>query len=156
MTTTHSGSRVIGATPQAIYQALLDPAAVAVWRPPQGMSARVLQHEPRVGGAFRMAFIYDQPQGAPGKTQPDADVFHGRFLALAENRRVVEEVEFESEEPAFAGAMTVTTSLRSVAGGTEVTIMCENVPRGISQADHEAGIASTLAGLAAYLESPAG
>ena len=57
----------------------------------------------------------------------------------------MERVEFESEDPAFAGAMTVTTTLDAQPDGTKVTILCENVPSGISQADHEAGIASTLA-----------
>lgn len=146
-----SGSRLIKAAPEAIYRALLDPQAITAWRPPKGMKAQVHVFEPRVGGTFRMAFVY-LDQSMPGKTSGNADVFQGVFVDLIPNRRVVESVEFESDDPAFAGAMTVTTMLDALADGTKVTILCENVPSGISQADHEAGIASTLANLAAFIE----
>ena len=36
---TDTASRVIKASPRAIYQAFLDPDAVEFWRPPQGMTA---------------------------------------------------------------------------------------------------------------------
>ncbi|MEX0838305.1 MAG: SRPBCC domain-containing protein, partial [Parvibaculum sp.] len=65
---------------------------------------------------------------------------------------VVELVEFVADDPAFAGAMTITTTLTPVPDGTEVHIVCENVPEGISAADHQAGIASTLENLAAFTE----
>ncbi len=48
--------------------------------------------------------------------------------------------------------MTITTTLTPVAGGTEVGIACENVPEGITAADHQVGMASTLANLAAFVE----
>jgi hypothetical protein len=54
----HSGSRVIMASPQSIYQALLDPKAVAAWRPPDGMKAQIYAFDPREGGTFRMSFTY--------------------------------------------------------------------------------------------------
>lgn len=146
-----SGSRLIKAPPEAIYRAMLDPEAIAVWRPPDGMKAQVHVFEPRVGGTFRMSFIY-LDRAMSGKTSGNADVFQGEFMDLIPNRRVVERVEFESEDPAFAGAMTVTTKLDAQPDGTKVTILCENVPSGISQADHEAGIASTLANLAEFTE----
>lgn len=130
---------------------MLDPTAIAAWRPPEGMKAQVHVFEPRVGGTFRMSFIY-LDRTMSGKTSGNADVFQGEFMDLVPNRRVVERVEFESEDPAFAGAMTVTTTLDAQPDGTKVTILCENVPSGISQADHEAGIASTLANLAAFTE----
>jgi len=150
---THSGSRLIKAPPHVIYQAHLDPQAIARWRPPKGMTAKVHAFEPRAGGTFRMAFIYDQPgPGSRGKTSEDADVFEGRFAELVPDRRIVEVVRFESADPAFAGEMRLTTSLAPTADGTHVTVIAENVPRGISAADHAAGIASSLANLAAYVE----
>lgn len=39
---------------------------------------------------------------------------------------------------------------------TEVFVRAEDVPRGISASDQEAGIASSLISLAAYVEVPAG
>lgn len=150
---TDTGSRLIHATPAAIYRAFLDPDAVAAWRPPQGMTAKVYAFEPRAGGVFRMAFIYaDGGAANAGKTTDDADVFEGRFAELIPDERIVEVVRFESNDPGFGGEMTLTTTLRAVAEGTEVTVMIANVPAGISQADHEAGIASSLENLARYVE----
>ncbi|MDB6103564.1 MAG: Aha1 domain family protein [Gammaproteobacteria bacterium] len=61
-------------------------------------------------------------------------------------------VEFESDDPAFGGAMKMTWTLTAVPGGTEVAILCENVPEGIRHEDHAAGLKSTLENLAAFLE----
>jgi uncharacterized protein YndB with AHSA1/START domain len=150
---TDTGSRIVRATPEALYNAHLDPAAVGQWRPPHGMRAEIYSFEPRVGGGYRMAFIYEDTAAAVrGKTTEKADVFTGTFIELVPERRIAERVTFESDDPAFAGAMTVTTTFVAVAGGTEVTITCADVPPGISAADHAAGIASTLANMAAFVE----
>ncbi|WP_072391363.1 SRPBCC domain-containing protein [Hyphomicrobium sp. CS1GBMeth3] len=147
---TDSASRVLAASPDTIYQALVDPAAVAAWRPPAGMSARIDVFEPREGGRFRMALLYET--GGSGKTTENADVVEGEFGELVPGARVVERVRFVSDDPAFAGEMTITTSLTPVAGGTRVAVVCENVPTGISAADHQVGLASTLANLATFTE----
>lgn len=150
---THTGSRIIHAPPHAIYRAHLDPSAVAAWRPPQGMTARVLAFEPRAGGVYRMAFVYDDGGAAhAGKATTDADVFEGRFQELVPDARIVEIIRFESDDPAFSGEMTLTTTLRPTPDGTEVRIVASNVPRGIRAEDHEAGIASSLENLARFVE----
>jgi uncharacterized protein YndB with AHSA1/START domain len=153
MARTDSASRVILAPAHRIYRALLDPAAVAAWRPPEGMRAEVHAFDAREGGTFRVSFVYtDADHAVPGKTHAHADTFHGRFLELVPDTRVVELIEFETGGPAFAGAMTVTTTLAPLEDGTEVTIRCDGVPPGIRPEDHAAGIASTLANLAALIE----
>jgi uncharacterized protein YndB with AHSA1/START domain len=150
---TDSASRVILAPPRSIYRAFLDPEAVVSWRPPDGMKGQIHSFDPREGGAFRMSFAYtDADHSVPGKTSQHADVFHGRFLELVPNERIVEQVEFESDDPAFADAMTITTTLMAVPGGTQVTVLCENVPDGIQPSDHQTGLASTLTNLAAFTE----
>jgi hypothetical protein len=68
------------------------------------------------------------------------------------DQRIVERVEFQSDDPAYAGPMTLTWTLRDVPGGTEVTALCENAPEGIKPSDHEAGIRSSLENLAAFTE----
>lgn len=152
---TDIASLIIRASPQALYRALLDPVAIATWRPPQGMSMAIQAFDAREGGRFRMALTYAEAgHAAPGKTSAHVDVVEGRFRELIPDRRVVEVVEFESDDPAFAGAMTITTTLTTVPDGTEVTIRCGDVPPGISAADHAAGMASTLANLAAFAERP--
>lgn len=151
-TRTDSASRIVQASPQAIYRALVDPKALATWLPPRGMTGEIFSFEPRVGGRYRMVLTYEASQHpAPGKTSDDTDVVQGRFLDLVPDERIVQSVEFVSEDPSFAGTMTMTWSLASVGGGTEVTICCENVPEGIRPEDHDVGLRSTLANLAAFL-----
>ncbi|GAA2882315.1 uncharacterized protein YndB with AHSA1/START domain [Aminobacter niigataensis] len=149
---TDIGSRIIKAPPEVIYRALVDPEAVASWRPPKGMRAEILAFEPRQDGTFRMAFIYEGA-GSHGKTTDSADVFEGRFVELVPNSHVVELIAFESDDPAFAGSMRIITLLEPVKGGTKVTVRCEDVPPGIGEDDHREGIASSLENLAAFTET---
>jgi uncharacterized protein YndB with AHSA1/START domain len=150
---THSASRLIKASPQVIYRALVSADAVAAWRAPRGMTARILAFDPREGGSYVMALEYEGDDHAlPGKSSEHADIVRGSFVELLPDRRVVELAEFESDDPAFAGTMTVTTTLTPVAGGTEVSIVCDNVPNGIKESDHQAGMASTLDNLAVFTE----
>jgi uncharacterized protein YndB with AHSA1/START domain len=87
-----------------------------------------------------------------GKTSEYADVVKGRFLEFATNERIVQLVEFESEDPVFAGEMIMTWTLAAVPEGTRVTIVCEDVPEGIRKEDHDVGLSSTLENLAVYTE----
>jgi hypothetical protein len=48
--------------------------------------------------------------------------------------------------------MRMTWRFDAEPGGTRVTIRAENVPSGIRPADHQAGMESTLANLAAFVE----
>lgn len=150
---TDTASRVIAASPQALYRAFVDPAAIASWRPPQGMKAEIHTFDPREGGDYRMSFLYTEPDPeVQGKTSDHIDTFEGRFVGLLPGERIVEEIDFVSDDPAFRGTMTITTTFRPVSGGTEVTVVCEDVPEGIGESDHKAGIASSLANLAAFVE----
>ena len=149
---THSGSRLIKASPHAIYQAFMDPEAMAKWRPPEGMAMRIAEFDPHEGGAFRLILEYEGEEHRPGKSSARSDIVRGRFGTLVPDREIVERVEFESENPAFAGTMIVTTTLTPVEGGTEVAFRCDDVPEGISEADHEAGMASSLEKLARFVE----
>jgi uncharacterized protein YndB with AHSA1/START domain len=73
-------------------------------------------------------------------------------LEFTPNERIVQLVEFESENPVFAGEMIMTWTLAAVPEGTTVTIVCENVPEGIRKEDHDVGLRSTLENLAVYTE----
>jgi len=70
---------------------------------------------------------------------------------LIAGERIVQTVEFESGDPAFAGTMVMTWSLEAVPGGTGVAVRAVNVPSGIAVKDHEAGLASSLANLARFI-----
>ena len=147
-----TASRVIQASPEMLYRALLDPRALVAWLPPEGMTGEFQQFEAREGGRYRMTLTYDDADDAPGKSSQHSDVVNGRFVELVRDVRVVQQVEFETDDEEFDGAMTMTWALAKVAAGTEVKITCENVPDGISKDDHAEGLASSLKNLAAYIE----
>ncbi|WP_186417623.1 SRPBCC family protein [Bosea sp. CS1GBMeth4] len=149
---TDTASRLVKASPGAIYNAFADPTALGRWLPPKGMRARIERFEPRPGGSYRLVLTYDDPSGAPGKAAADSDIVEGRFLALEPGERIVWEVGFVSDDPAFAGTMTMTWRFKEVRDGTEVTILCENVPAGIRKEDHDAGLRATLENLASFVE----
>jgi len=151
---TDIASRLIAASPQAIYRAFVDPEALMEWLPPEGMTGRVLEFDPREGGRYRIELAYEGegPPSDKAKTTARTDISTGRFLALVPGKRIVQSVEFESANPAFAGEMVVIWSLDAAPDGTMVTVTAENVPPGISKADHDAGLNSSLENLARFVE----
>jgi uncharacterized protein YndB with AHSA1/START domain len=149
---TDIGSRIIHASPQAIYDAFIDPDALARWLPPTGVTGKFDRFEPWPGGRYRLTLTFTGEHATAGKSSADADTVEGRLVELIPGERIVQTADFESDDPAYAGTMTMTWSLRPVADGTEVTITASDVPYGISAADHAQGLASTLSNLADFLE----
>jgi uncharacterized protein YndB with AHSA1/START domain len=146
-------SRLVNAPRSKVYRALLDARAVAAWMVPAGMTSHVHAFDPREGGAFRISLTYDAPTGA-GKTTAHTDTYHGHFVELVPDQRVVEVVEFETADPAMQGEMTITISLVDAEGGTEILAVHDRLPPGLSPADNEAGWRSSLGKLAALVETP--
>jgi uncharacterized protein YndB with AHSA1/START domain len=146
-------SRTIHAPRNVIYQAFLNPDALASWRAPENMKACVHSFEAREGGAYRMSLTYTNPENSPGgKTSEDTDTFQGKFIELVPDEKIVELIKFESRDPRFAGEMTMTTSFTDAGKGTEVTVLCENLPTGIRPEDNELGCRSSLQNLARLVE----
>lgn len=144
-------SRHVNAPRSAVYQALIDAAAIARWRVPTGMSSHVHEFEAREGGRFRVSLTYDVPNGT-GKSSAHTDTYHGHFVKLVPDEQVVEVFEFESTDAALHGAMTMTTTLTDADGGTEVSIRHEGIPDTVPPADNETGTRMALANLAELVE----
>ncbi|BDZ46485.1 SRPBCC domain-containing protein [Naasia aerilata] len=122
--TTTSVRRHLLASPQRVYDALVSPAAIAAWRVPASMTSEVHEFEPREGGRIRVSLTYDTPDPA-GKSSRHTDTYSGRFVRLDPPRLVVEEDEFESDDPAFLGVMRITFTLTEADGGTELVAVHE-------------------------------
>ena len=152
MPRTDAASRVIGAPPASVFDAFIDRDALEAWLPPEGMAGTFERFDPRPGGSYRLVLTYADATGAPGKTTAGEDVVDVRYVEVVPGDRVVQEVDFVSDDPRVAGTMTMTWTVTSVAAGTRVDITAEDVPDGISAADHAAGLESSLAQLAAYVE----
>lgn len=92
------------------------------------------------------------PEQSRSATTADTDVVEGRFIDIVPGVRVVQAVDFASDDPAYRGTMTMTWELIAVDGGTRIEITADGVPGGVSAEDHAAGMASSLAKLAEFLE----
>ncbi len=135
-----------------VYRALLDARAVAAWMVPIGMTSHVHEFDAREGGSFRISLTYDEPTGK-GKTTAHTDTYHGHFVELVPDEKVVEVMEFETADAAMRGEMMVTYTLIDTSGGTDVLAVHDNLPPGISPADNETGWRMSLNKLAAFVEA---
>ncbi|MCU4746737.1 MULTISPECIES: SRPBCC family protein [unclassified Streptomyces] len=152
MPRTDTASRTITAPLDRVWDALVDPAALAVWLPPAGMTGRFERFDARPGGSYRLVLTYADASGAPGKATADSDIVEARFVDIVPGVRVVQAVDFVSDDPANAGTMTMTWQVTAVPAGTRVDIVATDVPDGITAEDHAEGLASSLANLAAHTE----
>ncbi|HEY8721296.1 SRPBCC domain-containing protein [Pengzhenrongella sp.] len=153
MSHSDSASRVVAAAADTVYAAFVDPEALLRWLPPAGMSGRFEHFDARPGGSYRMVLTYGGDSPAAGKTTADSDAVSVRYIDIVPGERVVQAVDFDSDDPAFSGTMLMMWQATAVAGGTRVDIRADDVPDGISSEDHAIGPASSLANLAAYVEN---
>ena len=144
-------SQIINAPRERVYAALLDPAAVARWKVPAGMTCEVHEFEACEGGTIRISLTYEAPD-REGKTHGRTDTYRGRFVTLVPSELVVEADEFETDDPALRGEMMITIRLSDAPVGTKLVAVHDGLPEGVSPADNEAGWRESLTRLAALVE----
>ena len=113
--------RVLRAPAERVFQAFVDPDAMAKWLPPHGFTGRVHSMDARVGGGYRMSFT----QLGNGQTHS----FGGTFLEFEPGVRLRHTDRFD--DPNLPGEMVVTVTLKKVLVGTEISITQTNVPEAI-------------------------
>ncbi len=146
-------TRTIAAPRAAVYAALLDPRAIAIWRVPAGMSCRIHRFDPREGGTLRVSLTYEA-DNAIGKSGARTDTYRGRLIKLVQNEQLIEVDEFETTDPTLLGEMTITITLTdSEAGGTNLVAVHEGLPSGVPPNDNETGWRMALDKLAALVEA---
>lgn len=136
------------AAPDAIWAALTDPTRVALWLPPEGMTAHVHDWQARPGGRLRVTLSYRDAAANPGKTGEGGDEVEGRFLDVEAPWHLAWTTRFASDDPAFAGEMTMVWTLLPEGLGTRIAVEARDVPMGISPEDHAEGLAASLRQLA--------
>ena len=110
--------RVLRATPQRVYRAFLDAAAMSKWLPPHGFTCTVHQMDAKVGGTYRMSFT--------NFTTGAGHSFGGEYLELAPNELIRYTAKFD--DPHLPGTMQTTVTLRQVSCGTELNVVQEGIP----------------------------
>ncbi len=153
MPRTDVASKIVNAPPDRVFDAFVDPEALLRWLPPSGMTAGSSGSTRDLEGRTGWCSTYADASRAPGKSTADSDVVEARFVDIVSGRRVVQAVDFVSDDPSFSGTMTMTWTVSEAAeGGTRVEFRADDVPDGVTAEDHAAGLTSSLANLAAYVE----
>lgn len=148
-----TATRMIHAGPEEVYTAFINPEKLIIWLPPEGMTGAINTFDAREGGMYRMTLTYHDLDGTNvGKSSDDADLFQAEFLTLMPNKKIVQAIIFDSDDPAFVEKMIQTWLFEPFSDGTKVSIICENVPEGVKKEDHDVGLRSTLENLAKFSE----
>ena len=113
--------RVLRATPEKIYNAFLNPDAMAKWLPPNGFTGKVHHLDAKVGGSHKMSFT--------NFTTGQSHSFGGTYLELVPHERIRHTDTFD--DPNLPGQMQTTVSLKKVSVGTELTVVQEGIPSAI-------------------------
>ncbi len=145
-------SRIIKAAPNRLYEAFIDPVALAEWMPPGEMTGEIHAFTAGIGGGYTMSLFYPDDLAARGKTTAREDRVHVRFVDLVPPCRIVEAVTFDSPDPAFHGEMTMVITFAEVTGGIDVVLLCSNLPPGLRPEDNDAGARLSLEQLARRFE----
>jgi len=137
-------TRVFKAPRERVFNAFLDPDALAKWMTPNGYTAHVYKFEPKVGGTYRMSFS--------SLDKKDTHFFGGKYLEIKPYERLHYTDKFETEDPAMKGEIKVTVTFKDVPGGTEVRIVQEGVPKKIPLEGAVLGWTQSLENLARLVE----
>jgi uncharacterized protein YndB with AHSA1/START domain len=113
--------RVLRTTPEKLYRAFLDAAALAKWLPPDGFTCTVHELDASVGGRYRMSFT--------NFSTGNGHSFGGTYLELVPNERIRHDDRFD--DPNLPGQMVTTITLRAVSCGTELQVVQEGIPDAI-------------------------
>ena len=110
--------RMLKATPEKVYRAFTEPAAMAAWLPPYGSLCTVHEMEVKVGGTYKMSF--------QNFSTGNSHSFGGTYQELKPNEFLKYTDQFD--DPNMPGVMTTTVSLRQTIAGTELKITQDGIP----------------------------
>ena len=110
--------RILAAAPEKVYRAFVEADALAKWLPPDGFACTVHHLEPEVGGTFKMSFR--------NFTSGDSHTFSGEYVELLPGERLRYTDKFD--DPALAGNIEVSVTLKKVTVGTELDIVQAGLP----------------------------
>jgi uncharacterized protein YndB with AHSA1/START domain len=113
--------RVVKASPEKVFRAFTDTAAIASWLPPYGFTCTVHQMEAEKGGTFRMSFT--------NFSTGNSHSFGGTYVEVKPNEFLKYTDRFD--DPNLPGEITTSVTIRQVVGGTELKITQEGIPDAI-------------------------
>lgn len=130
--------RRLAAPPGRVFDAWTDPALVAQWFGPQRTHVDQAELDLRVGGEFRIALVEDDEVRTGKGTK---HVACGRYLAIEAPKLLKFSWWWASSAERVS---QVTVTLRAIAGGTELTLLHEQLPDIATAARHTRGWTEAL------------
>ena len=134
--------RVLKTKPKKVYNAFLNPAAMAKWLPPYGFTCTVHHLDAKVGGTFKMSFT--------NFSTGHSHAFGGEYLELKPGQLLRYNDKFDDTN--LPGEMLVTVTLKPVACGTDVHIVQSGIPEVIPVEMCYLGWQESLVQLASLVE----
>jgi uncharacterized protein YndB with AHSA1/START domain len=113
--------RVLKTSPEKVFRAFTDPAAIASWLPPYGFLCTVHEMNATKGGTFKMSF--------KNFTTGNGHSFGGTYVDIKPNEFLQYTDKFD--DPSLPGEMTTSVWLKKSVAGTEIKITQENIPAAI-------------------------
>lgn len=110
--------RVFTASPEKVFRAFSDPAAIASWLPPYGFLCTVHKLDFKVGGDHEMSFT--------NFSTGNSHSFGGKYVEIKPNEFLKYTDQFDN--PNLPGEMIVSVWLKQVSCGTELKITQEGIP----------------------------
>ncbi|MBV7530963.1 SRPBCC family protein [Chitinophaga sp. sic0106] len=110
--------RVIKTSPEKLYRAFTEAAAIASWLPPYGFVCTVQEMNAVKGGSFKMAF--------QNFSTGNSHSFGGTYVELKPNEYLQYTDTFD--DPNLPGEMITTVWLKKNIAGTEIKITQEGIP----------------------------
>lgn len=110
--------RVIKASPEKVFRAFSNAAAMASWIPPYGFLCEIQQFDFKEGGNFKMSFY--------NFTTQTSHSFGGKYLTIKTNEFLKYSDVFD--DPNLPGEMITKVTLKEVMCGTDLSITQEGIP----------------------------
>ena len=110
--------RVLKTTPEKLYRAFTEAAAIASWLPPYGFTCTVHEMTVKTGGTYRMSF--------QNFSTGNSHSFGGSYVELKPNELLKYTDKFD--DPNLPGEMITTVTLQKNMAGTEIKITQTGIP----------------------------
>lgn len=110
--------KVLKASPEKVFRAFTEPAAIASWLPPYGFLCTVHRMEVKEGGTYKMSF-HNFSTG-------NGHSFGGQYVEIKPNEFLKYTDRFD--DPNLPGEMATSIWLKKVSVGTELKVLQENIP----------------------------
>ena len=153
MDRTSINSKEIQADIETVWNAFTEKKALEYWLAPYGMTGKIHDFDLKVGGGYEMSLYYKDNK-TQGKTSGNEDRFSATFTEIKPFERIVQTINFQSDNSKFKDEMTMQVQLDKLdTNSTKVTIIFRNIPTGIDPKDNEYGTEQSLKKQAKFIES---